>query len=458
MSLSAAFSNSRRKLSGNTGSLQGNIVLKPTEFKADTVVGEVMTGLKAGETVEVKYAGTLTMKDYTKKSGKSFVNTDKGGLLRIEGVSEGKDNVYNSRWMLSFNGQPKDSHSIVPDAVCNYIDTGRRDGEDRPKLRINTLVMDGEKHVTTMDGLKEAIESGFAAEGAVTLFGQSDGEVIQAPFFLSGSTVDGKWVANDAAERAAETMASFDDAVEVIQAALETGGFSVVPMRGYSVGPTTAEMAETAIKEAIEKGASPRISTVDPQDYVCPTIGMRLQQALNQKGDNAVPEGAGDKLIAAIKDYADKDEAATLASKGVRGLSDETLTKFFSSVGVELIKHPAAGWSTQALLEDKMDGMDRGFIVKGFQLKATAPYPAVEACKDARAAYYTEMKEAVEGAVAGLRVEAGAKSDAPKAEKPAAAKADAKADTPAAELPDDEGDALDDLLNQVEEEMDPSAG
>ncbi len=443
--LQKLFASSRRKMSGASSTVRGNLVLKAKEFKADTVVGEVVSGLAAGTEIEVKYSGTLGQKDYTKKRGKSEVNIENGGTLRIENVQEGKDGVYDSRWMITFNGNPKvDQHHIIPDVVCNYVDNGRRDNEGRPKLKVNQLVMDAEKHVTTVEDLQAAIEAGFAAEGAVTLFGQDDeGNVIQAPFFRSGAMVDGKWTANDAAERAAETIASFGDGIAQVEEVLQKGGFSVVPTRGYSVGPVTAEMLETSMKEAEEKGVRARISTIDPQNWACPTIGMRLQRALNLTGDDALPSDTGAKLAEGFKSYADKSEAATFESKGWRGLSDDTLKKFFNTAGVELREHPATGWSTMTLLEDRMEGMERGFVIKGFQQLPTSPYPAVEACAEARSAYYTEMTEACEAAVAGLRAEAGAG-------KKVEAKAEAEA--PKDTLEADEGDALDDLLGSVEDD------
>lgn len=447
--LQTAFAKSRRKLSGASAQARGNMVLKATEFTDKTVKGVVVTGAQAGSEVEINYSGTLGKKDYTKKSGKSFVDIENGGTLRVEGVKEGKDGILDARWMVTFNGKPRvGQHHIIPDAICNFIDTGRRDQEDRPKMRVNQLMVDEEKHVKSVEDLQAAIEAGYAAHGAVTLFGQDEnGTIIQAPFTLSGAMKDGSWVANDPTERAAETIESFGDAIEQVKAVLNAGGFSVVPMSSYSVGPTTAEMVETSIAEASEKGVRARISTIDPQNWACPTIGMRLQSALFQDGDDAVAEGSEDKLTAAFKEYADKDEAASFEKSGWRGLTNDTLTKFFASVGVELVQHPTKGWSNQALLEDRLDGMDRGFVVKGFQLKATAPYPAVEACADARAAYYSEMKGAVEAAIEGLRIEAGAKTEARKAEVVAEAEA---ADT----LPVDEGDALDDLLGEVSAEMD----
>jgi hypothetical protein len=450
--LQAAFAKSRRALSGSSAPVRGNLILQATEFTEKTVKGKVLTGPQAGTEVEIGYAGTLGQKDYTKKTGKSFVDIAKGGSLRVERVSEGTDGVLKAGWMVTFNGKPKaEGHTVIPDAVCGFVDTGRRDQEDRPKLRVNQLMIEEDKLVKTVEDLQAAIEAAYASEGAVMLFGQQGQSMIQAPFTLSGKSVDGAWVANDPAERAAETIESFGDALDQVKEVLADGGFSVVPMRGYSVGPTTAEMMETTIQEAEEKGVRARISTVDPQNWKSPTIGMRLNSALAQKGDNAVSEGAGAKLTEAFKAFADKDEAEAFAKGGWKALSNDTLTKFFASAGVELVQHPANGWATQALLEDKLDGMDRGFIVKGFQLKASAPYPAVEACKEARENYYAEMKNSVEAAIEGLRADASVKAEAKEEAKAAEKAAEAKAE----ELPVDDGDDLDDLLNEAMDDLGP---
>lgn len=448
--LQAAFAKSRQKLSGNSAAIRGNLVLKVSDFTETTVKGIVLTGLHAGSKIEVAYSGTLKQKDYQKKSGKSFVDIAKGGSLRVEGVKEGKDGVLAARWMVTFNGKPKvDAHTVIPDAVCGFVDTGRKDGEGRPKLRINHLIIDNEVLVSTMDDLQTAIEKCYAEEGAVMLYGTDEnGQVIQAPFTLSGQLVDGKWAPNDATTRATETIESFGDATDQVKAVLAAGGFSVVPMRGYSVGPTTAEMMETTLQEAQEQGTRARISTVDPQNWQTPTMGMRLQSAFLKTGANdLIPKEVADKLTVAFKAYADKDETATFAKGGWRELSDDTITKFFASADVALVSHPASGWATQALLEDRFDGMDRGFIVKGFQLKSSSPYPAVAACAEARENYYSEMKNSIEAVVANLRVESTLEKDAPKA----------KVVSEAESLPVDDGDDLDDVLNNVMDDLGPES-
>lgn len=459
MTLQAAFAEARKTLSGNKASaIQGNMVIKAKEFKAISVVGTILTGANAGTEIEVAYSGTLTQKDYTKKSGKSYVDIAAGGSLRVEGVEAGKDGIYSARWMVTFNGQPNTARHInVPDAVVNFVDTKGRDSEDRPKYRVNQLVIGSEVLAKTIDDLESAMAAGFASEGAVTLFGvdAESGDVIQAPFYLSGAMVDGKWVANDPAERATAAVDTIRDNAAVLSV-LSASGFSVVPVRSYNVGPTTAENIETSLQEAEEQGKLARISTINPQSFNVATIGMRISGAMSVTGENAVPQGAEDTLAEAFKAFASKDEYAAFEKTDARGkkigfraINNDTMTKFFASMGVELKAYPAKGWSTQCLLEDKMDGMSRGFVVKGFQLRPAAPYPDVEACKDARTAFYGEMKVAVEGAVESLRAKSGATVDAPKVEVKVAAAA-AAAET----LDADEGDALDDLLNDVEGDMD----
>lgn len=447
--LADAFKKSRRSMSNSTAPLAGNIILQATEFGAETVKGKVIGGQHDGAEIEVKYAGTLGQKDYTKKRGKSEVSIENGGTLRIERLKAGNDGVYSARWIKTFNGQPKPGqHSVIPDAVCKFTKLNGRDKEDRPKMRVSQLMVGNEVLAKSMDELKDAIKTAFEAEGAVTLFGMDGDTVIEAPYFLSGQMVDKKWEPYDPAEKAEDVIASLSDVREQVEKVLEDKGFSVVPMRSYAVGPTTAEMIEIDLKEAEEKGAVARISTLDPQNWAVPTIGMRLEMTLGAKGDNALEDGAADKLKAAFNDFADKSEAEVFGKAGFRGLSNATLTRFFESKGVELKEHPAEGWSTQSLLEDKLEGMDRGFVIKGFPLKSTAPYPAVEACKDARQAFYTEMKGAVEELVANLRIEAGAGQKVDPE-----AKAEAEAAAAQDDLPDDAGDALDELLGGAVDEM-----
>lgn len=449
-SLTAALAQSRRTISGKQAKPFGRIILQPTEFTDKTVKGTVLTGAAKGQEIEVELKGHLKAKDYTTKSKKSYVDMEKGGTLRIEGVKEGNDGVYASKWIRSFNGKPSDIDRNVVDAVVKHVTTENRDTEDRPVMRMNQLMMDNVSHATTMEEFEAALLDSLTQERAVTLYAMDGGVVSESVYTLGGEKKDGTFTFNDPAERVATIMASLEDIKEVIEATLAGSGFSVVPTRSYMVGADTAANIEIAIQEADEKGTRPSISTIDPATFLVPTMGQRMSFAVNAKGDNAMAEGTADKLKAAFKAFADEADLEAFMDEGWSGVSNDTMTKFLETNGVTVAKHPTKGWSTQCMLEKRIyEDMENGFIVKSFPLTGAAPYPAVEACKDARAAFYSEMKEAAEAVVEGLR--AGVQAD--KAET----KAEAKAEKAEAEAEvKDTADDLDQLMAGIGEDMDIS--
>jgi hypothetical protein len=166
------------------------------------------------------------------------------------------------------------------------------------------------------------------------------------------------------------------------------------------------------------------------------------------KDDDALPEGTADKLAEAFKSYADKDEAARFVKSGWAAMSNDTLRDFFASKGVKLAEYDDMGWSTQTLVEGNIEfeeGNTLSFIKKSFQTKPTTPFPDAPALEGALSGYYAEMSNAAKDAVEAIRAEAGAKNEVSK---------EASAPAPTAEeLPDDEGNALDDLLSDIGDEM-----
>jgi hypothetical protein len=446
--LQKALAASQKKISSNNAKPSGRIILQPTEFTDKTVKGTVLSGQAKGQEIEVALSGKLTAKDYTGKRNKSYVDIEKGGTLRIERVKEGRDGVYQSGWIRTFNGKPNENDTVHPDAVVKLVDLNRRDAEDRPIMRMNQLMMDDQAHVTSFDEFEKGILDALSAEKGVMLYAMDDGEVSESLYTLGGKKDGDTFVYADPAERTAEIMDSLAGVKDVIEATLAGSGFSIVPVRSYMVGGDTAVNMEIEVNEAAENGRRPNISTIDPLSFNVPTIGQRVQFAINATGDNAMAEGAAEKLKAAFLDYADDADKEKFLEGGWGSMSNDTLSKFFEAHGAPLAKHPAKGWSTQAMLEIRpFDNMDLGLAVKSFALSGAAPYPAVEACKEARAAFYSEMKDAAEAVVEGLR--AGVAAD--KAEvKAAAAEAEQEAEIADAE------DSLDDLLNEMDAEMDPS--
>ena len=439
---------SANKSADRVPALLGNVILQPVEFLANTVKGQVLSGPCAGQNVEVAYGSgkgnRLNQAKFTNPKDKSFVDIEKGGTIRVEGITQGQDGVYNSRWMQTFNGQPKDGLSNRIDAVCNYVDLNRRDDQDRPKIMINILDIENENHVTSsLEDLESAIKAGFESHRAVMLFLMSNDKssVIQHPFILGGQKVEDKYVNRDPAERAAEVMKNLEPIYDELKGVMAGSGVSIVPMKGYSVGPGTAEHVETQIKEATEAGRSVRIDSVDPNYWTSPTLGSRVLAALKSK---EIPEEAGSKLAEAFKNNASKDEVAIFSSRGWGGVPNDVLRKFFADVGnVELPDHPNNGWPTLTLLESREKDWEQGFIIKAFKTRATAPYPAVTACAEARKTYYSEVKDAVSDTLENIRISAGARSEAP------AADTVAKPIEKPAEIPSD--DAVDQALTDAAE-------
>ena len=275
MALQEVFNQSTRAVSGTDfSSIRGNIILRPTEFGEKTVKGEVMSGANVGTHIQVKYAsrGDLGRAEFTDSSAKGYVNIEKGGTLRVERVTKGSDDIYDCGYMLTFNGKPGPGYKVITDAMCKFFDTGQRDRFDRPKQRINQLILEDQTLVKTLDEMKSAIIKALASEGAFTLFGvDKDNRAIEASYFIRGQFVDAageptkpsyvdgkladgiKWADNDPEERAGEIMESLGDAMDQIKEALEVNGFSIIPLRGYVVGAGTAKNVETEIRKSTEK-------------------------------------------------------------------------------------------------------------------------------------------------------------------------------------------------------------
>lgn len=440
--LQQAFSQSRRQMSGRTATPQGNIVLKATEFTDKTVKGEVMTGPAAGQNVEIEVPDnggkSVGIKEFTKKSHKAFIDTENGGTLRVERVTPGDDGVYKSRWMRSFNGQPKDNQSVHYDAVVSMTSRPSQNPDSPPRMSLNKLHLDAEEHVSTIKGLEDAIRKSFETAGGAHVFCDDGGEVISSPFVLGGQKVDGEWQAFDPAERAAEAIEGFGDFRGEVERILSEGGFSVVPSERMPVGPDTAEAIHETVTEAEENGTTPRISTIDPSSFKVLPIGVRTQIALNMQGDDALPKDAQDKLKARFLDSADDDAKAAFHKSGWRGVSDDDMRRFFSGQGVDLKDHGEDGWSRQTVL-----CLGDSIAIKSFGQNAGVPYPNVKACEDANNAFRTEVRDAISAVI-----EAPAKtSEAAKAP----ASDEANTDKGAAPAQGAGEDDLDAMLNGIED-------
>lgn len=439
--LQQAFAKSRRQMNGRAASTQGNIVLKATEFTDSTVKGEVMTGPTAGQSVEIKvpeHGGkTVGIKEFTKKSHKAFIDTEKGGTLRVEKVSQGEGDVLDARWMKSFNGKPEDAHSVRYDAVSSFTTIPARSGESVPKMRVNMLDVESDTHVDNVDDFQKAIQDAFEKSGHAFIFCDDEGQIISTHLRLGGKKVDDEWVPNDAAETAAEIIASFGDDIEDVKRVLADTGFSVVPAESYTIGADTAENIHETLEDAKEQGTKPRIQTIDPETFKILPLGVRTQIALNMQGDDALPKDAGDKLKARFLETSDEDAKAAFHKSGWRGVSDDDMRRFFFRQGVDLKDHGDDGWSRQSIL------FKGNSAIKSFGQPAAVPYPNVKACEEANKAFRTEVRDAVSAAIdaPAKKAESSTETEAPKQEATASKTAEKDAG----------GDDLDAMLNGLED-------
>lgn len=419
--LTKAFQNSRRKIAARAVKPAGNVILKVTGFTDKTVKGEVMTGPAAGSEIEVLVPNnggkSVGIKEFTKKGHKSFVDIEAGGTLRIEKLREGKDGVYEARWMRTFNGVPTEGHEVIYDAVAQFRSEKSRDGSDDPALRLHLIYPEQSRQASTLDELRTEIATAFEAKNGVYIFFEDEGRVGSFSYGRGGQKVDDVWTWNDAAEAADEVITSFGDDLPLIEKALSQKAFSVVPSSRITIGGDTKEGILNALTEAQEKGEDPRISTINPQTFNVVPLGVRVQYALNDRSeDGALPKDAADRLKARFLELAGEEAKAAFHSGGWRAVSNDDMRRFFDAVGVRTADHPEAGWSRQSVL------LKNGVAIKAFGQDAGVPYPNLPVCKDAIALYRTEIREAIRAVVDAPAVTAQAAKPEP---TPAAAPAPA---------------------------------
>jgi hypothetical protein len=446
--LTAAFNQSRRNLSARSIKPAGNIILKAKEFTDTTVKGEVMTGPAAGSEIEIKVPNnggkSVGVKEFTKKGHKSFVDVDAGGTLRVEKVREGKDGVYDARWMRTFQGKPEDDHDVIYDAMAQ-LRTIKSSNPDNPDRMVMHLIFpEMVKEASSIDQLREELTAAFDAKNGAHIFFMEEGSIGTMSYGRSGQKVDDEWVYNDAAEEAQLVIDSFGDNLPLLEKALQEHAFSVVPSSRITVGSYTAEMISDAVEEARDKGEEPRISTIDPQKFKVMSTGVRVQIALmDQNPDNALPKDAADRLKDRFLATADEGAKEAFHKGGWRAVSNDDMRRFFDAVGVNVTEYQESGWSRQSVL------LKNGLAIKAFGQDSAIPYPNLPVCKDAIAEFRTEIREAIRAVVDGpLKA---AETEAPKVKADEAPKADAAPQTADTVSPEADIDDLDALLDGVQD-------
>ena len=363
------FNSAMHSLIGQSAKVEGNLVLRPTEFTPEWVKGNIVGGPTDGKEIMVRYPTAegcmASMEHFTtnpEPTNSKYVDIDRGGTLRIERVTEGKDDIFDCGWMMTFMGCPQQRYYIVTDAHCKYVATDMRDSKNRPIAKIQQLICDTEEPVTNCEEMLDAILECFRTHKAAMLVGDENGRMHQMVYYLGGKRVDkGSWVENKPEEKIAEIREIYEaeGMVEKFNNVLGNNDVSVTAMIPRKVGPGTAENVEKAIDGADKKI---RITSVDPAISDCFGIGSRFSTAINRKKDdrNALPEGVAEKFTNAFKAQADKDDLDALANDGWKGISDHTLTTFCADHGVKLKKHPSKGWINLAMVADRLSNHSVG--------------------------------------------------------------------------------------------------
>lgn len=439
-SLSQALKTMRAKQERKPG---GHVIIEPTEIGDKTIKGTILTGASAGQEIEFLPKGKLGAKDYTK--GKTKVH--EGGTLRVEGLKEGKDGVYDTRWVKTFVAKP-DANTVTHYDVPTSITKGRdKDANGNSKYRLNELVIADQKLVENFDDMVAAIRAGLEATGSVSVFGAEDGKVIHEPYFLQNKQVEGKWVTQSVDDFMEGMTKGIDPAI--MNEALASSPLSVVPVLSYPVGSTTAENIDLAYEE---HGKDARIQTVNPADFRPLSIGIRTAIVLAAKGNDAIAEEYADRLEEQFMANASDAAKAEFNDKGWISVSDTHMADFYASQGKTVASLSDKGWAPTSIVLGQFDGTDQFFVKKSFSHSPANPYPPVEACKDLKETVLDQIRTAiVEIGKDAPQVDAeekAAKAEA-KAAKAEAKKADAKEADPELAADDASNDEFDNVLDML---------
>ena len=425
----------------------GNLIVRVNSINKDagTMDVTVMTGPSAGKDITFKPSGHLTVAEYAKTKHDSFTR-EGAGTLRVEGLKEGKNGVYECRWARTFLGNPREDQSIAYDKVSRLVMLPG----DNPRWSIRSLNIDAEvvlkgigEEDNAMGKLRDALAAGFKSDGNVTIFAASDNGVGSIYYYLGGERTADGYKMNDPEARATELMADLKpEVVETLKDTMLNGVISVVPTTSVNVGKQTAELAVKAIAEAEEKGVRTSISTVDPATFESPSLGRRVAMALSVQDSNAIPKEKADSFRAALLADASETVKEKFHTSGWQDVPDEVIRKTFEAAGFTLPDHGTTGYAVSSYVLNPYDEGDDKFISKTYNTRMATPYPAVEALKDVRQEYFSEVSDALkdfpEKGVAKEVAKEVAKADV---KTEAEAKADADPEM-------DEND-IDDILNSV---------
>ncbi|MEY8802108.1 hypothetical protein AB9K35_17665 [Leisingera sp. XS_AS12] len=451
-----ALNKSMRKNTPRTLRGSANMVGKVLEYGEKTIKVEVLSGPIAGQEIDID-PGNKKVKDFEKESkAQTSSYTPVGGILRFDSVSAQNDGTYKSKWTNAWIKNPGDEHELLADQQVSYYDTGRTNSNDQPIISLRVLKRDNEQKVTSLDEMRDALADAFASSRSAMVVDTSEGFATMS-YYLPGKREGDTYVHKDPIEFATSLIEDLDpEAKEIFSNILSTQGLTIVPVRNITVGPKSAEETKASIEKAEAAGEKARIMTVNPYAYEAPSLGIRLSGALARKdrdGNLEIAAEYAERLKDAFLSTAKEDAKASFHADGWRGVSDTDLKDFFEANGVSLVKHPSMTWNNASIHLQKFDGGSDFFAAKTHEAnRYGSPYPALKCCDELRAAYATELHDAVLAVVKAPAATAEAKEEAPaakstEAEKPAANEAEQTAEQSEAQA--EEAASIDDMLNEI---------
>lgn len=440
------------------------IEIQNVDAAAGTLTGKIIDGIGVGETKTWVPGGKLDMDDYTKKS-KTKLDVP-GGIVRVENIERArasksepfKGGFTADPWTKTLIPRPsKTDERILTGQVMKAVTITPRDNSKADALVINIMDVKNEKFCTDIDAFRAAVLEAYTATGAFTMMAVSpDNDPIDLFYYRrSEKKESGYDYKNTAEQDVAEFFANLgDDGVEAMKEILAHKGISVVPTQSMRVGSDTWMEVKAKTEEA--KLAGKRISgaNIEMADFEVATIGARFARSVLAIEN----EDQRKRVIDAFLAQADDAQKLAFGSKGFAGISNDDMTSFLAGRGVTLTKVSEGGYTSGSVVTkpydpEKPEG--RAMVLKTFPVYAATPFPAVEAFKDIRTAYYAEMDQAVKTVLEGpaKKVEAAA-PEAPKAEVKEEAKAEAVQEAQApvetkAEVSQEEAD-IDSLLDEID--------
>lgn len=455
--LLSALNKTARKNSPRTLRGRANMVGEICAFNEKTITVKVLSGPIKGQQIDID-PGNKKVKEFEKESkAQTSSYTKVGGILRFDGVTRQNDGTYKSTWTNAWIKHPGEDHKLLADQLVSYDNTGRRNSDDLPIVNIHVMDAEKEKQVADFDDLRETLIEGFSTAGAVLVVDTGEG-FSSSSYALPGQREGDKFVREDPTEFAQsliDDILAQEDVKKIFLERMETGNLTIVPVKRIPVGPKSAEEAENAINKAKDVGKKARIMTVNPYAYERPSLGVRLSGALSRTdrdGNLEISEEYAERFKEAFLKSAPQSARDAFMADGWVGVSDTDLKDFLESNGVTLMKLPKTTWNTASIHLQRFTGSDNFFAAKTHEAyRYGTAIPPLECTKEIRAAFASEMQNAVLAVVKAPVAEAETKDDAPAAsekEAETAAEADAEAEAQAAL---EEAD-IDSMLGEIADE------